>query len=288
MTSKRIIGWLLTLVALLLLQACSAIKLAYNNAPELGYWWLDAYADFQGDQSVKVRDELARLHQWHRRDELPKIAELLQKIQPLALGDLAASTVCALFADSRERYQAVVNQVEPAAAALVMGLKPEQLSHIEDKLNKNNDEYRKEWGKLTPGERLEKRLKSSLERAEEFYGKLDEKQVSTLRSALEASNFDSALSATERQRRQADLLQTLKSASGKTSATEVLASLRGYMQRSSESPNAAYRAYSDKLTQESCANFALLHNSTTPEQRSRAARRLGAYERDARELAGQR
>jgi len=180
MTSKRIIGGLLTLAALLLLQACSAIKLAYNNAPELGYWWLDAYADFQGDQSVKVRDELARLHQWHRRDELPKIAELLQKIQPQALGDLSAPTVCALFADSRERFQAIVTQAEPAAAALVMGLKPEQIAHVEGKLNKNNDEYRKEWGKLTPAERLEKRLKSSLERAEEFYGKLDEQQVSNV------------------------------------------------------------------------------------------------------------
>ena len=34
--------------------------------------------------------------------------------------------------------------------------------------------------------------------------------------------------------------------------------------------------------------YARLHNSTTPEQRARAAARLAAYARDARELAAQR
>ena len=58
--------------------------------------------------------------------------------------------------------------------------------------------------------------------------------------------------------------------------------------RANQSPNPAYRAYSDKLTQESCVSFSLLHYSTTPEQRARAVRRLAAYERDARELGSQR
>jgi dihydrodipicolinate synthase/N-acetylneuraminate lyase len=43
------------------LGACSAVKLAYNNLPELSYWWLDAYLDFDGTQTPKVRDELAQL-----------------------------------------------------------------------------------------------------------------------------------------------------------------------------------------------------------------------------------
>jgi hypothetical protein len=35
-----------------------------------------------------------------------------------------------------------------------------------------------------------------------------------------------------------------------------------------------------------CRNLAELHNSTSTEQRQRAARRLRAYEKDLRELAG--
>ena len=68
---------IIALVVLVCLQGCSTIKLGYNNAPSLAYWWLDDYVDFDATQSKQVRDELERLHQWHRATELPKIDSLL-------------------------------------------------------------------------------------------------------------------------------------------------------------------------------------------------------------------
>ena len=41
------------------LVGCSAVKLAYNNLPEFGYWWLDSYVDFNGAQSPRVKEQLA-------------------------------------------------------------------------------------------------------------------------------------------------------------------------------------------------------------------------------------
>ena len=63
----------------------------------------DLHLDLGEAQSLKVREELARLQQWHRGTELPKIAELLQKTQQLALADTTPEQVCALFADIRSR-----------------------------------------------------------------------------------------------------------------------------------------------------------------------------------------
>ena len=80
--------------------------------------------DFNESQTLKVRAELARLQQWHRTDELPKIIDLLQKAQRLAEADLAAGPVCALFAETRTRFDAVTAQAEPAAVALAMSLTP--------------------------------------------------------------------------------------------------------------------------------------------------------------------
>ncbi len=277
---------LLAIAALSLLQACSAIKLAYNNAPEFGYWWLDGYVDFNETQTLKVRAELARLQQWHRTDELPKISDLLQKAQRLAEGDLAAAPVCALFAETRTRFDAAITQAEPAAVALAISLTPEQIAHIDQKLSKVRDEYRNDWLKLTPAERFDKRFKANVERSEQFYGKLEERQRAVLRAGLEASSFDVQAGYTERLRRQQDLLQTLRQVAGKTNQAEVLAALRGYLDRSINSPNPAYRAYSNKLTNESCALFAQIHNTTSPEQRTRAVRRLSDYGRDAMELNG--
>ncbi len=284
----RIIGWLLTVVALTLLQACSAIKLAYNNAPEFGYWWLDAYGDFNETQSPKVRAELARLLLWHRTEELPKIADLLQKAQRLATADTSPAPVCVLFADARQRFSAITVQAEVATASLAMSLSPEQQTHIERKFAKNNADWRNDWLKLTPPERIDKRFKSNQERSEEFYGKLEDRQLATLRSSLAASIYDTEVMHAERVRRQQDLLQTLRQISGRANVVEATSALRAYVDRSLNSPNPAYRAYIEKVITESCTQFAQLHNSTTPEQRTRAVRRLAAYERDARELNGQR
>lgn len=294
MNSKRIIGWLFAILALLLLQACSAIKLAYNNSPEFGYWWIDGYVDIQSEQTPKVRDELTRLLAWHRAEELPKLADLLQKMQRLANADITAPQVCSMFDETRERFNAVTRQVEPAAVWLAMSLRPEQIKHIEAKLEKGNEQWRKEWLQATAAERFERRLKSNTERAEEFYGKLEERQLTTLRSSLETSQSDSALNQAERQRRQQDLMQNLRNISGQApgvprpNAAEALAQLRAYIARLNQSPDTTYRAYSARLVRESCASFATLHNSTTPEQRRRAVGRLAAYERDARELNSQR
>ncbi len=279
---------LLAIAAISLLQACSAIKLAYNNAPEFGYWWLDGYVDFNESQTLKVRAELARLQQWHRADELPKISDLLQKAQRLAEADLSPAPVCALFAETRTRFDAASTQAEPAAVALAMSLTPEQIANIDRKLTKVHAEYRSDWLKLTAAERFDKRFKSNVERSEQFYGKLEERQRTVLRAGLEASSFDVQASYTERLRRQQDFMQTLRQVAVKTNQAEVLAALRGYLDRSINSPNPAYRAYSNKLTNESCALFAQIHNTTSPEQRTRAARRLADYARDAMELNGQR
>lgn len=275
---------LLVISVLALLQGCSAIKLAYNNAPEFGYWWLDGYVDFNEAQTLKVRAELDRLLLWHRTDELPKIAGLIQKGQRLAEADMSGAAVCALFAETRARFDAATAQAEPAAVALAISLTPDQIANIDRKLTKTLTEYRNDWLKLTPAERFDKRFKSNLERSEQFYGKLDERQRAALRAGLETSSFDVQASYNERLRRQQDLLQTLRQVAGKSNQNEVLIALRGYLDRSFYSPNLSYRTYGQKLTNESCALFAQIHNTTTPDQRARAVRRLADYGRDATDL----
>ncbi len=269
------------------------MKLAYNNAPDLGYWWIDGYADLGESQSLKVKEEMGRLHQWHRSNELVKIADLLQKTRQLASADTTPEQVCGLFADSRRRVDAVVAQAEPAVIEVAMSLSAAQVAHVEAKFAKANTEWQDDWLAGTPAERQAKRLKSAVERSEQFYGSLEERQLAVLRHAITTSDFNPALSYAERLRRQRDMLQALRqfslaSPGARPTAAQATAALRAILERSITSPNLVYRAYADKAIIDSCKTFAQLHNSTTPEQRERAARRLAAYERDARELAATR
>ena len=287
---SRIIGLLPLILVLVLLQGCSAIKLAYNNAPEFAYWWLDGYADLDDAQSLRVREELARLLLWHRGNELVKIADLLQKTRLLAPADTTPEQMCSLFAEMRKRIDAVIAQAETPGVEVMMGLSAAQLAHIEAKFAKNNKEWQNDWIAGGPAERQARRLKSSVERSEQFYGSLEERQSALLRASIQQSGFDPQLSYAERLRRQRDMLQTLRQSISvpggpRPTVAQATSAVRALLERSIDSPTQAYRAYADRALLDSCKSFAQLHNSTTAEQRERAVRRLAAYERDARELA---
>lgn len=286
----RIIRPLAAVAALVLLGSCSAVKLTYNNLPELAYWWSDGYADLNETQSAQLRNDLEQLLAWHRDHELPKIADLLQLVQRDAQTDTTDQNVCRIYDHVRERLNAVRVQAEPAAVSLAMSLSSMQIQHIETKFDKGNKAWRRKWIARTKPEQLDQRLQISVERAEQFYGKLDGKQRAVLQAGMASSRFDPQRSYTERLRGQQDLLQLLRLVSGangtpQPTPAQATVALQAYLDRSLTSPDPAYRAYFQAATLENCRIYAQLHNSTSAQQRARAITRIAGYERDARELA---
>jgi hypothetical protein len=285
-TVVRIIG-LLAVAAVL--AGCSAIKLGYNNLGEAAYWWLDGYVDFTGEQAPPVREELARLHFWHRTEELPRLQAVLRNLEELVPGDISAAQACAVVPQLRERLHAALERAEPAIVALAMGLGPDQLLHLERKYQKNNSDFRKDWLRLASPELNNKRLRQFLERSEMIYGRLDEPQRSALRRQIEQSIFDPQRTLAERQRRQQDALQTLRQLAGQPVAFDEAGRLmRGLLERAQESPDPTYRSLQKALIEETCRSVSVLHNTTTAAQRETALHRLRSWQRDLTELSAQR
>ena len=288
-TRSRFGGIIVALAVALGLSGCSAIKLGYNNLPDLAYWWLDGYLDFHDTQAPQVRDELSRLHTWHRQQELPRIAEVLARMEQAAAGPVTAPQVCAFAADAQARLQAVADQAEGAVVQLAGGLDARQLRHLERKYRNNKQEWRRDWVHKTLPEQREKRFEQFLDRAEMIYGTLPEPQRVVLRRALEDSRFDAQRILADRERRQQDLLKTLRRVSEADVPPGTARSLmRGYFERAIASPDVTYRRYQQELIEESCRTAAALHNATAPAQREQAVRRLRAYQRDVAELAARR
>lgn len=277
-------------IPLFLLQACSTIKLGYNNAQSLSYWWLDDYVDFDDAQSIKVREELGRLHQWHRSVELPKIEALLQSMQSLIASDITPAQACVALAETRARTSAVISQAESSMLTIATTITAEQRQHIARKFEKNNAQWKEEWAQGSAEERAAKRLKATVDRAEQLYDTLTDTQIALLRELDAVSAYDADLSLKERLRRQQDLLQTIarlnpSNATDKPSPAQGASYIHDYLARNISSPDPVFRAFAEKMLTESCNNFAILHNSTTAKQRERAIKRIAAYVRDARELA---
>lgn len=284
---SRIIG---ALALAMLLAACSAIKLGYNALPEVSYWWLDSYLDFNEAQTPKVREDLTRLHQWHRQTELPRYVALLQRVEQLAPGPVSAQQVCAVADEIRQHIDTITQQAEPAVVAQALALTPEQITHLARKYASNDAEFRRDWLDATPAAQQERRLKRLLERSESIYGTLGDAQREVITQQLARSVFDARLVHAERLRRQQDAVQTLRgiAASPEPSAERARLALRGWLERLRVPPVPEHRRHFEALLQENCALVAALHNSTTAPQREGAVRRLRAYQRDLRELASQR
>ncbi len=279
---RHIIG---VLLAALLLSGCSTIKLAYSNAPELSYWWLDGYLDFNSAQSSRVRSDLLALHDWHRQHELPLYVATLEKLQGMAGTSVTAGQLCAVYDELRPHLRALLDKSEPTALALAPTLTAAQLTHLARQFDKRAEKWREEWIAGTPAARLERRFKQLLERVEPFYGQLDKAQRAQLQSVLAQSVFDPDLNHRETLRRQHDAVQILRRVQGSNlDELGVRLEMRGLAARFMASPDADYRQYAARWQLDTCTTLATLHNSSTAEQRRHLRETLRGYESDLRAM----
>ncbi|WP_236589662.1 DUF6279 family lipoprotein [Ramlibacter aurantiacus] len=271
----------------LALVGCSAIKLGYSNLGELSYWWLDGYFDFDDDQARHVRQELARLHRWHRQDELPHLVRTLARMEQMAAGDVTAEQVCGVFDELRQRLRGLREQAEPALVATARRLTPANLAQLASKHERNNREWRRKWLRLPPHELTQQRAKQFQEHAERLYGSLEPVQRQVLHEHKARSVFDPARALAERQRRQADLRLTLEQLQApELDAGQARALLAGLLDRAERSPDAVWERHQEQLVREHCAVSARIHNVASPAQRDAAISRLRSWQRDLIELAG--
>jgi hypothetical protein len=269
-----------------MLSACSLVRLAYEQAPTLAYWWLDSYADFNDAQAPQVHAAIDRWFAWKRRTQLPAYADWLARLQTEMLADTTPERVCAQWSEVRQRLEPLFEQALPDLAEIAAGLTPQQLQHIARKLETSNQSFREEYVDSDLLRRQQAALKRTRDRAETLYGTLNTAQVELLRRGLARSTFDPEAWAIERKLSQQEALQRLTTlAASKPDRQAAQAVVRELWQRMLRSPREDYRRYAERLTQSNCALYAELHNATTGVQRQAAARKLQGWEGDLRALA---
>jgi uncharacterized membrane-anchored protein YhcB (DUF1043 family) len=290
-TKGEIIARGLVLAVLLLwLGACSTLRLAYNQAPSLGYWWIDGYADLNDTQSAVLRKDIDAFFAWHRASELPGYIERLQHWQQLAYADTTSDASCVQFDHLRDAYLRLIERSLEPMARLALSLTPTQIQHLQRKYSRNNKEFEDDYVKVNDAERTDRLLDKATDRYETLYGSLSEPQVRLLREHIRRSPFDAQRINSERLRRQSDMLKTLRDLQADRNSTPATATaaLKAWHHRVMRSPTPGFAAYSDTLVRQACDQFTLLHNTTTAAQRQHALALLKNYESDLRILVDQR
>lgn len=271
------------------LAGCSTLRLGYNNAPQLAWWWADGYVDFSREQEPIVRQALAAFFDWHRATQLPELAGLLSRVQPALAQPMTAQTACGWFDEVRQTLDPAIDRAIVQVAELLPQLTEANLRQLEQRYAKNLRELREAQLEASPSERRERSLRRARESYERLYGRLGSEQLQVLQAGLAASPFDAARWLAERQRRQEETLQTLRRlVAERPDTAQRIAALRALAERAQASADAAHRDYQQRLTAYNCALTAQLHNATTPAQRQHAQRQLAGWEGDFRALAGVR
>lgn len=279
----RHLGRLVLLGAVVVLAGCTALRVVYHQAPSLTYWWIDGYADLDSRQTAQVRADLDAFFAWHRSEELPRLAELLREWQRLAPNDVSAEQVCTQFTKVRDSLERGADQAVAPLSRLALTLSPAQLEHLARQQAKSNREFEDDFIKPAPAKVMDRRTERAQDRLETFYGRLSDAQMQLLRQQLAASPFDAPRTQQERLVRQADLQQTLRQI--QTDPSTARQRIQAHIKRFTDSPTPGYNAYLQASIQHGCQQIALLHNSTTLQQRQRAVTTLKQYEADLRTLA---
>ena len=272
-----------------ILTGCSAVRLGYNNLPDIASWWLGSYIDFSDTQGPQAKAALQKLQTWHRKEELPAIAELLVQAQTLAPQNITPEQACKIWEGAQVRIESFIQESSRLAAPVVSQLSAKQLKHLEKEWATRNEDWKKQWVQGTPDARIKKRVDLAAERFNSFYGDLNLEQRQVLKQQFLQSTWSPEESYQRRLKRQQEQLMALQAMSSEITKPamplpQVEKALQSLILQSVRPKDAGDLSKQLQLEQQACQNLAQLHNTMSPAQRLKAQRKLKDYETDVREL----
>lgn len=273
---------------LLLLTACSIVRTAYNQAPNLAYWQLNRVFQLEDEQADQVKHNLRVFFQWHRQAELPVYARLLDRAAHEAQGSISPELACERRAEFEKVGRRSIDKAVPLLAELLRSLKPEQIKNVESFIENFNEDFRDDFLDGDKADRDEAWGKFALKWTEFFYGRFSRDQREALIHGVVTGPLSAQDVYTEMQRTQGEFLQiTRRAVNERTPQPQLEQALRAMFQQIFEPPTEARRQRLAKWINAGCMLASSTHNGTTVAQRNKVTERMNDWESDVRILAAQ-
>lgn len=173
------------LLAALLLSACSARVFFYNRLDFLIPWYIEGYVPLDRDQEDRLEALLDPVLAWHRREELPRYAALVDEARQLTAVDPALPDVTRLVADFEAAWYRLRDQALEALIGLADTLSEDQVEAFIAELEERQAEYEAEYLPRTDEEYREDALERLEDSLGDYLGRLDDAQEQRLAAAVE-------------------------------------------------------------------------------------------------------
>ena len=280
--TRAVTAGLLAVLAIVVV-GCSTIRIGYHQAHTIIGYMTNDYLDLDPAQEQDFRRRLDPLLAWHRRTQLPDYARFLTEARTRLERGPAPADVTWFVDGIRDRYRTLVRQGFDDGLAIVVTLTPEQLHHLQRKLDKDNAKFIKDTG-LDRGveERKRAQFRKTFGQAEDWAGDLNREQEARLRAMVFAMPLVNHLRDEDRRRRQHELIEILKL---RHDRAQFAPRLRAWLLdweagRSPEYEKVVTVAYAERAQV-----FVTTWNLFTPAQRARALKRLQGYIDDLNALS---
>jgi hypothetical protein len=269
------LAWLVVLLAIL--GGCDAIRLAYDNADTFLHWRLSGYLQVHGKASDELNERIDDYMAWHRVRALPQYSRLSADAARRVAAGLSPGDLVwgydALVAQATEGLHEAAVRIAP----MLDRLTPEQLSHLEKRFAEDNRKFSKE-NRGSDKDRRNRRTKRTVERLEEWVGKLSKSQVERVRQFSERVPLYEELRDRDRKRIQTDVLAIVRSHEAQKRLPAYVDNWERGRDPAFAAANKIWRAELEKLLLD-------LDKTLTPEQRTRAVTRLRGFSEDFTALA---
>lgn len=270
---------------LVLLTACNAMKLGYQQGDHLAYWWIDNYVDVSDDQEPQTRDAIARFFAWHRREQLPEIAALLQRAKSEVQGPVTEAQLERVRDDTQRMARVAFDHAIPDVADLLLTLTPEQIKRMERKFADGNEKYRKKFLRGSREDRLEARYDKVMEWATLIYGRFSREQQDAIRTALGPVVDNAEARFAERVKRQQAWMALVRQVQAEhPPKARVIALLQRFGDQWQAPPTRERRVSYEANTEAGLSVAAQIANMTTPEQKRHAVERFQKWIEDTQSL----
>jgi hypothetical protein len=267
---------LTTVVVACLLAGCSTTGLVYDNLPWLLRQRIDARFDLTSTQSGHLKTQIEEFADWHRRQELPRYAAAIERIEIALANGLTradAEEFVRLFREARKRLLA---RAIPPSAAFLQTVSDEQIDEFEATHREAMAEDRERLA-LPRDEQAELRLERVMDNLEDWFGDFDEAQSAHVRELMAALPDTYASWLQRREYRHRRLVMLLRK---RPSRTRIEERLREWWLSDTAALPQALRT-GRELFWDSATTFMLEVDVMLNEnQRRHAIRRLTGYRRD--------
>lgn len=170
-------------LSLLMLGACSGTTLLYNRLDFLVPWYVDDYAELNGEQETYLEELLTPFLAWHRAQELPSYVKILGDIEASLDEPETQAGVEAIFAEFERAWLRLEGEALDSLLDLGAQLSDTQLDGFLEVLWEQQDEYKEEYMERPDDEFYEDSYDNLKDNAKEYLGALSDKQRDMLRES---------------------------------------------------------------------------------------------------------